>query len=286
VVDDPASDPQTAGYDALLDARYGDQVRYATLPTPEQFATLDLEGVERVWRDRFGDAGDWVFAFAGDVDLDELRDLASRYIGTLPGTATAEQYVDLGTPPPAGVVKSTVQAGTGESSSLTLLFTSPLADVDGSVRATTDVVNEVVTGRLTDVIREQLGESYSPFATSYITSDPVPTIETYVQVTGAPDRVESVGDLVVAQLADLAANGPTEREFSNAFAQVEETYRFVNNQSFLQEMVDPFLWPQRDLDDYFDQFSSLVDVDAAAVQEYIATHLPADQYVQVAVLPR
>ena len=286
VVDDPASDPETAGYDALLDARYGDQVRYATLPTPEQFATLDLEGVERVWRDRFGDAGDWVFAFAGDVDIDELRDLASRYIGTLPGTATTEQYVDLGTPPPAGVVKSTVQAGTGESSSLTLLFTSPLADVDGSVRATTDVVNEVVTGRLTDVIREQLGESYSPFATSYITSDPVPTIETYVQVTGAPDRVESVGDLVIAQLADLAANGPTEREFANAFAQVEERYQFVNNQSFLQEMIDPFLWPQRDLDDYFDQFGSLDDVDAAAAQEFIATHLPADHYIQVAVLPR
>jgi len=286
VIDDPATNPETAGNDALLDARYGDELRYATLPAPEQFATLDLEGVERVWRDRFGDAGDWVFAFAGDVDLDEVRDLAARYIGTLPGDATPEQFVDLGAAPPAGVVKSVVQAGTGDSSSLTLLFTSPLADVDGLLRATTDIAGEVITSRLTDVIRERLGESYSPFATTYITSDPVPTLETYVQVTGAPDRVESVGDLVVAELADLAANGPTEREFSNAFAQVDERYQFVNNQSFLQEMVDPYLWPQRDLDDYFDAFAALGDVDAAGVLQYIAAHIPADHYIQVAVLPR
>ncbi len=51
------------------------ELRYAALPTPEQFATLDLEGVERVWRDRYGDAGDWVFVFAGDIDIDELVDL-------------------------------------------------------------------------------------------------------------------------------------------------------------------------------------------------------------------
>jgi zinc protease len=286
VVDDPATDPDTAGYDALLDARYGDELRYATLPTPEQFATLDLEGVERVWRDRFGDAGDWVFGFAGDVDLDELRRLASTYIGTLPGSAQPEQYVDLATPPPAGVVETSVQAGTGDSASLTLLFTSPLTDVDGALRATTDVVGEVVTGRLTDVIRERLGESYSPFATSYITSDPVPTIETYVEVTGAPDRVASVGDLVVAELADLAANGPSEREFANAYAQVEERYQFVDNQSFLQEMIDPFLWPERDIDDYFEQYRALASVDAADIQQYVATHIPADHHIEVVVVPR
>jgi zinc protease len=286
VVDDPSTDPESAGYDGLIDARYGDELRYARLPTPDQFATLDIEGVERVWRDRFGDAGDWVFAFAGDVDLDELRDLAGRYIGTLPGDATPEQYVDLGAAPPAGVVKSVVHAGSGDSSSLTLLFTSQLSDVDGLVRATTDVTSEVITSRLTDVIRERLGESYSPRATTYITSDPMPTVETYVQVTGAPERVESVGDLVVTELADLAANGPTEREFSNAFAQVDESHQFVDNQSFLQEMVDPYLWPQRDLDDYFGEYASLTEVDAAGVQQYIATHVPADRYIQVAVLPR
>ena len=58
-----------------------------------------------MWRDRYGDAGDWVFAFAGDFDMDELVDLAASYIGTLPGDGTVEQWVDVEDPPPAGVVR-------------------------------------------------------------------------------------------------------------------------------------------------------------------------------------
>ena len=58
-----------------------------------------------MWRDRYGDAGDWVFVFAGDFDIDELVDLAASYIGTLPGDGTVEQWVDVEDPPPAGVVR-------------------------------------------------------------------------------------------------------------------------------------------------------------------------------------
>ncbi|MDH5521486.1 MAG: insulinase family protein, partial [Acidimicrobiia bacterium] len=65
-IDDPASSPGLAGDDALLDARYPGELRYASLPTPEQFDTLDLVGVERVWTSRYGNAADWVFVFSGD----------------------------------------------------------------------------------------------------------------------------------------------------------------------------------------------------------------------------
>ena len=76
-----------------------------------------------------------------------------------------------------------------------------------------------------------------------------------MQITGSPERIESVGDLVVAELADLAANGPTEREFSGAYAQVEEAYGFVNNDSFLEEMLNDAIWPDRELQDYIDQYA-------------------------------
>lgn len=286
VVADPGSEPDSAGFDALTELRYGGEPRYDQIPTPEAFATLDLEGVERVWRDRFGDAGDWVFVFAGAVDLDELTDLASRYLGTLPGTATTEQWVDVSPPPPAGVVESTVTAGTGDTASVVLLFTSEIDGVDGSLRATADVVNEVLSTRLTDVVREELGETYSPQAFTLIGNDPTPVIETYVLVTGAPDRVGAVGDLVVGELADLAANGPTEREFDGAFAQVEESYNFVNNEGFLDELITSAIWPGRSLDEYFDEFFGLGSVDAGSVRDYLARHVPADRYIEVVVTPR
>ena len=86
-----------------------------------------------MWNDRFGDASDWVFAFSGDFDEDVLVDLARRYVGTLPATGRSEQWVDVESPPPPGVVERTVEAGTGAQGALNVLYTVPV-DIDRPVR--------------------------------------------------------------------------------------------------------------------------------------------------------
>ena len=285
MIADPSTSPDLAGSDALLGVRYPGQLRYAALPTPEQFATLDLDGVERVWTARYGNAADWVFVFSGDFDLDAVTDLAGSYLATLPA-AEPEQWIDVEDPPPAGIVRVTAEAGTGDTASLTLLFTSPIDGVDAGLRSNADVVSELIGARLTDVIREQNGDSYSPFAVTYITTDPDPAIETYVSVTGSPDRIEAVADLVVAELADLGVNGPSEREFFNAYAQVEEAYNFVNNNEFVFELLDDAIHPALDLDGYLFESSELVSVSNNTVRTYLADHVQPGQYIQVIVVPR
>jgi hypothetical protein len=95
-----------------------------------------------------------------------------------------------------------------------------------------------------------------------------------------------VGDLVAGELKDLGTNGPTDTEFSGALAQVKEAYQFVDNNSFLEELINDAIWPDRELQDYFDQFAALGDVTKDTVRQYIAEHEPTTQYIQVAVLPR
>lgn len=286
LVADPASDAAVAGDDALRDLRYPDEVRYAVLPTPAQFETLDLDGVERVWRERYGDASDWVFVFAGDIDVDAVTELANVYIGSLPGSGATETWIDVEDPPPSGVSGTEVAAGTGDTASVTMLFTSPVAEIDAGLRVTADVTTELVQARLTDVVREELGESYSPSAVSYITTDPDPVIETYVFVTGSPARVASIADLVVAELDELGTDGPTDQEFFNAYAQVEEALNFVNNGTFVQELLEAELHPARDLDDYIFEFPELQSVTAGRVQDYVDVHISPERYIQVTVVPR
>ena len=286
LVDDPSTDPDTAGGDALLDARYPGEPRYASLPTPEEFATLDLEGVKRVWAQRYGDATDWVFVLSGDLDIDELIELAASYIATLPASGIAETWVNVAPPPPDGVVEVSVSAGTGDTASVSMLFTSPVVEVNARTRDIIDVATEVVSARLTDVIREEFGETYSPSAFSYLTTDPDPVIETYISVSGSPDRVDEIADLVIAELADLAATGPTAHEFDNAYAQVAESYGFVNNGEFISVLLNDELYETNDLNDYLDRYAALETVTAKAVQEFITARIPADRNIQVTVLPR
>jgi hypothetical protein len=51
-------------------------------------------------------------------------------------------------------------------------------------------------------------------------------------------------------------------------------------------MLNDAIWPDREMQDYLDQYAALADVTTETVQRYIADHIRADQYIQVAVLPR
>lgn len=286
LVADPASDAAAANDDALRDLRYPGEPRYAVLPTPEQFASLDMAGVERVWRDRYGDASDWVFVFAGDIDIDAVTELANAYFGSLPGSGTTESWVDVEDPPPSGVTGVEVAAGTGDTASVTMLFTSHVADIDAALRVTADVTTALIQARLTDVIREELGESYSPSAVSYVTVDPDPVIETWVFVTGSPDRIGSIADLVVAELDEIGTDGPTDQEFSDAFAHVEEALGFVDNGTFVQELLDAELHPARDLEDYLFEHAALRSMTSGGVRAYVDRHMSPDRHIRVTVVPR
>lgn len=288
VIEDPSTDPGRAAQEALNQARYGHDLRYADLPTPAEFAGLDAPGALRVWQDRHSNASDWTFAFSGDLDINLLADLSGRYLATLPGTGITEQWLDLAPDPPAGVTAVDIEAGLGDTASVEMLFTSPVAAPDRYLRGTADVVQEVLSARLTDVVREQLGQSYSPQAYTWVAVDPDPVVHSLVKVSGAPDSIASVAALIAEQLNDLAVNGPTEHEFTTALAQVREQYSFINDQTFVNDMITIQRWPSLGwtIEETLDAQPSLDTVSAQAVQDYIAVHIGTDQYIQVITTPR
>ena len=257
LIEDPGSDPGLAGIVALYEERYGDEPRLQYLPSPDDFATLDAEGVERVWRDRFGDASDWVFAFSGDFDEDVLVDLARRYVGTLPATGRSETWVDVESPPPAGIVERTVEAGTGAQGALNVLYTVPVESIDPSDVAAASVVTQLLSTLLTDDIREALGESYSPFATVAIYGDPDPVVETYVSVTGAPDRIGAISQFVQDDVGALRADGPSQDEFDTAVAQVSRDIELFSDAQLIDEILDAEVNGVVDLEDFADQDAAL-----------------------------
>ncbi len=120
---DPSIEPGYAEYKALLDARYDDPA--FLLPTVESLNSVRADDIDRVFRDRFGDASDFSFAFSGDFDRDEAVDLARRYLGTLPSTGRAESVDYVEPPPPAGVVAEQTNAGDGAQASVSFLHTAP-----------------------------------------------------------------------------------------------------------------------------------------------------------------
>jgi zinc protease len=282
-VDDPNSDPDLAEYVAYSAARWGTEPRYEVIPTADELAGLDLPTIERVWRDRFTNAGDWVFALSGDFDLDEARDLARRYIGTLSGADTTETFKDFQIDPPSTVVTKEVHAGTGEKGSLTFDWNTPIADSDTDA-VYADVLTSVLNIRLTDHIREELGESYSPSAFVGIDTEPDELVETFLNVTGDPATIPQISSLVIDDVNSLRTNGPKSEEFDAAIAEMTNTYAYLDNQTIGDMLVKAPDKPEV-ITRFKDRMSVLDDITPSTLQNFITQVLPTDRYIEVRTVP-
>ena len=282
-VDTPNTDPDLAGFIAYSEARYGSEPRYQVIPTADDLAALDLATIERVWRERFGNASDWVLAISGDFDLDRGIDLARRYVGTLAGTNTTEHFKDFQRPAPRTVVTKDVKAGTGDKGSLTLVWNEDAVD-SATTAVSTDVLTSILNIRLTDHIREQLGASYSPTASVSLELSPDQLVQTYMNVTGDPAKIPQTSAIVIADVAALRTNGPTATEFDAALAEVGKSYQLFDNRTIGNMLLEAALSPQA-IARFGQRHSTLNTLTQAGIKTFIDQVLPLDRYIEIRTVP-
>ncbi len=285
VASNPSINPGYAEFTTLLDARYDDP-RFL-LPTVDSLNSVTAEDIDRVYRDRFGDASDFSFSFSGDFDPVEVIELSRRYLATLPSTGRIEAVDYVEPAPPAGIVSEQTAAGEGAQASVALLFTAP-ATAQRRDDVVASILQEVVTARLTDVVREELGDSYSPFAFVQIADGGSPNAETYISNTTAPELLEEVVAAVIAQLDDLRTAGPSEREFVAASENIRQQLDLFSNEQINDEVLSVFTDPagNASFDDFLDQVQWVEVIDADEIRAAASRWLPADQYIEVRVVPR
>jgi zinc protease len=282
-VDDPSSDPDLAEYIAYSEARFGGEPRFRVIPTSEELAGLDLGVIERVWRERFTNASDWVFAVSGDFDIEVATDLARRYVGSLAGTSATETFKDFQPDPPSTIVTKEVHAGTGDKGSLTFDWTTPVQDRAVDL-VYADVLTSVLNIRLTDHIREELGASYSPSAFVAINPEPDELVETYLNVTGDPATIPEISTIVIDDVKALRALGPTADEFDNAVAELNNTYTYFSN----QEIGDLLVKAPDDAElitQYRNRSTVLNEIEPSTLRSFINAVMPIDQYIEVRTVP-
>jgi zinc protease len=285
LAEDPSINPNYAQFKALIEIRYDDP-RYQLLDV-DDLNSVTATAVERVFVDRFGDASDWTFSFSGDFDIDAATDLARTYLGTLPATGRFEAVDYIEPPAPEGAIVETVQAGEGDQASVLFLITGPgTADRRDDIAAR--VVQEVLTARLTDVIREELGESYSPFASIELTGGARPLAETVLSISTGPDLVDNVSRAVLEQLGDIRTNGVPANEFASATETIRNALELFSNEQINDEILDALVDPagNASLNDFLQQASLLGSISRNDITGFVRRWVPDGQYIEIRVLPR
>ena len=88
------------------------QNHYRARPmTPAMVDEMDLQRSYAFYKDRFADASDFTFVFAGNFDYSTIRPLVERYVASLPSLRRHETWKDEGITPPRGVIEKVVRKG-------------------------------------------------------------------------------------------------------------------------------------------------------------------------------
>ncbi|NNC80238.1 MAG: hypothetical protein HKN94_08815 [Acidimicrobiales bacterium] len=273
-------DPSTAADVLLNDALTGGGV-LASSPTLDDLDTLTTTDALEIYSDRFSQLDNHVVAVVGDVDDDVVRDLARRYIGTLPAAGDTETPAPLNAP---GTVRVEETVGSGSASGAFRLL--HVAEADETIRnqVLAEFTTSVLDDRVFTVIREQLGATYGGFS-SIEFQEPGDGVELYVSIDGDPGRIDEIADTVDAQLQSLAMGGLRTVDFDEAFAVLASRYNFINNGYFVDLLFDEAYKSDNEVKDRERQFRALSQIDAGDIERFVQLLIGSDDMIDVRVVP-
>ncbi len=177
--------------------------------TVDTLKEIDLDAALAVWRDRFGDAGDFTFAIVGAFRVDEIKPLVLAWLGGLPAAGRKETWKDVGVRPPPGVVNVEVRKGLEPKSSVRMNFTGPAKwtkEQDHLMGA----LSSALRIRLREVLREDMGGVYGVNAGGWIARRPIEQSSFGISFGCAPERVQELQNAVFTVIDAAKKDGFTD----------------------------------------------------------------------------
>ncbi len=280
----PLEVPGLASDYVLAEARYGADNLWYTFPRVEELDAYDVDTALDVYRDRFGDVSDFVFVLSGDFTIEAVEPLVASYIGTLPGSGRDDGYVDRQPDPPAGAIVETIEVGSDPQGSVLMLHTGVL-DATFEDRVHARLLELIASTRLRDRIREALSATYSPsiFMETYDAPDPL--IETYIQVSGDPERLEEISVETIRVLESLATDGPTEAELTAAQEQLTNEFSLVSNEFWVDTLLFYAMHPEESLEDVGRRITVVRETTTNDLRRLAAIAWPSGTYIEVRQVP-
>jgi len=234
------SSPDQALSDAVTKKLWGNEPRRST-PTLASVDEMKLDKALDFYKQRFADQSDATFVFVGKLDLASFRPLVERYLASLPGGGRKETYKDLGLRRTKGLSKVRVQQGQADQASVTLLY---YGDTSWSESAHTDLntLEQYLSIRLQEVLREQLGGGHTPYVGSTFERIPFGSYSLAIAFECKPADVDRLVKATRDVIAELKKSGVgasyVEKLVSQRTRQLEESYR--SNEFWLERLVDKY----------------------------------------------
>ncbi len=181
----------------------------AKAPTPADVETLDLATMRKFYASRYSNAADFTFFLVGTFEVEKIVPLIEQWIGSLPSTGKrSATFREMGVKFPAGVVAEEVRKGREPSSQTVMSFFAD-TNLDELAMHRARAASSVLSIRLRDILREELGGTYG-VGVSYQNTLPLKGYGAMtVQFGSSPENVEKLTKAVLTEVQRLIKEGPS-----------------------------------------------------------------------------
>jgi len=257
---------------------------------PPTLATLDeadLEESFEFYRDRFRDASDYTFVFVGNLDLDVMRPLVETYLGALPSTNRDETWRDIGVRTPEGVFEETVFRGLEPRGQTRIVFTGPIDYDDQAERTGIRAMAMTLETALRDVVREDLGGTYSIGISAGLSWQPVESYTLTVTFGSDPERMEELVQAVYDGIEAFKDEGPTREQVADTREALLRDFEtsFARNRTVLGQLAGDYergVEPGASIESYEDSAEAITP---ESMREMAERFFNMDNRIRVTLMP-
>lgn len=206
----------------ILKVLYANQSRN-TIISEEKIAKASLATYEKYYRQLFSNAGGAVVTFTGDVDLETLKPLVEKYIGSLPGGEEATKWIDRKDDYRTGTVSDLFRQKMETPLTTVMNVYSSVRPYSIQDDVMLQAVSYIMDQIYTETLREAEGGTYGASTSGSARQDPTPVylLEVYFQCK--PAMSMKLRQIAVDNLAKLADEGPTDVQLTRTVENFKKT---------------------------------------------------------------
>ncbi|WP_050977495.1 M16 family metallopeptidase [Nitritalea halalkaliphila] len=253
--------------------------------SPEQLDLINLDRAMDIYKERFGNAGNFDFFFTGNIDPEQFEALAAQYIGSLPGSASRETPQALAIFPPQQV-NERFFIGQDQKSTVFLRYGTQAPYTKEEGRAV-GYLSDALSIILIEEIREKLSGVYSISASGEASRAPDSQYGLSIYFPCSPDQTETLIAAVRAELQKIVENGIPEETLAKVKEKRKRSYReSLNRNTYWNAQLTSIFHEETFTAEELFGFEEIIDnFPAEAVQRMAAKLFKEEQALVVQQLP-
>ena len=273
------ANPMSAFSDTITSALYNNHPR-AIKMKENMVDKINYDRIIDMYKDRYKDASDFTFYLVGNVDLEKVKPMIAKYLGSLPAINRKETFKDNKMYIRKGKYKNEFAKKQETPMATIMFFYSGTCKYDLRNNILLSFLDQALDMVYTAEIREKEGGTYGVSCNGSLGKYPKEELILQIVFQTDPAKKDKLSAVVVEQLNKMAKEGPSAEHMQKIKEYMLKKYKDAQKENgYWLNNLDEYFYTG--IDNTKDYEKIVNSITAKEVQDFLAKLLKQNNEIQV-----